>query len=171
VATRRLALRSLTRGFGLGGTIESGSLESVFERLRADDVGLTDDELTFLGVVLVVERTAPSAGGSGQGRVDRVVAAHYVRPLARDAAGHVQRLGPAVLATWEPRSGRFEHFAWGLIPELAVRVGRRAGDFELEQDRRREYLVVLAAGGVAGRDDVRAALDGFRLADTGTAAH
>ena len=31
-----------------------------------------------------------------------VVAAHYVRPIARDVHGHVQRLGPAVLSTWDP---------------------------------------------------------------------
>jgi hypothetical protein len=52
--------------------------------------------------------------------------------------GHVQKLGPAVLATWDDREGRFEHFGWGVTPELAIRTGRHAGDFEMELDRRRD---------------------------------
>ena len=68
----------------------------------------------------------------------RVVAAHYVRPVARDLHGHLQRLGPAVLATWDPATDEFEHFGWGVTPELARRIGRHAGDFEIEVDRRRE---------------------------------
>ena len=65
------------------------------------------------------------------------MAAHYVRPTARDEHGHTQRLGPAVLATWDAATDRFEHFGWGITPELARRVDRKAGDFELEVDRRR----------------------------------
>ena len=60
--------------------------------------------------------------------------------------GHIQKLGPAILATWEDRAGRFEHFGWGVTPELALRTGRRAGDFELEQDRRREALATGSTG-------------------------
>ncbi len=43
-----------------------------------------------------------------------------------------------MLATWDPAADRFEHFGWGVTPELALRVGRKAGDFELEVDRRRD---------------------------------
>ena len=71
---------------------------------------------------------------------DGSVAAHYLRPVARDMHGHVQKLGPAVLATWDGRAGRFEHFGWGVTPELAMRTGRHAGDFEIELERRREAL-------------------------------
>jgi hypothetical protein len=92
------------------------------------------------------------------------VAAHYVRPVSRDAHGHVQRLPPAVLATWDPHADRHEHFAWGIAPELAVRIGRRTGDFLAEQDRRRDYLAGLAAAGVTDVDAVRAAIDGYRAA-------
>ena len=54
--------------------------------------------------------TTTSCRGSGWSsilrRLDdvrrRVAAAHYVRPTARDEHGHTQRLGPAVLATWDP---------------------------------------------------------------------
>ena len=97
----------------------------------------------------------------------RVVAAHYVRPTARDEHGHVQRLGPAVLATWDREHDLFEHFAWGITPELALRVGRRPGDFELEVDRRRDYLAGLVEAGISDLDAVRAAIDGYR-ATTGT---
>jgi len=161
--TARVAVRALSLGYGLGTTIHADSLEDVFDTLRRPPVGLTDDELTRLGVVLVLRALA-----DGDGRpaiVRRVVAAHYVRPLARDAHGHVQRLGPAVLATWDPSGGGFEHFAWGVMPELADRVGRRAGDFEVELERRREYLAGLAEGGVVGVDEVRAAIDGYRAVD------
>jgi hypothetical protein len=91
-----------------------------------------------------------------------VAAAHYVRPVARDEHGHVQRLGPAVLATWDPGTDRFEHFAWGVVPELAIRIGRKPGDFELEVDRRREYLSGLAAAGVIDVDAIRSAIAGYR---------
>ena len=38
-----------------------------------------------------------------------------------------------------------------------MRVGRQAGDFELEVDRRRDYLAGLAAAGVTDVDGVRRA--------------
>ncbi|MEK6719546.1 MAG: hypothetical protein AABZ33_02615 [Chloroflexota bacterium] len=93
----------------------------------------TTMEKPLLGVVLVVD------GG-------RLSAAHWVRPPLRDGAGHVRTQGPAVLATWDARIGRFEHFAWGVIPELAAVVGRKAGDFELEHQSRIDQLESMAAG-------------------------
>ena len=94
----------------------------------------------------------------------RVVAAHYVRPVVRDAHGHVQRLPPAVLAAWEPRTDRLEHFAWGIVGELAGRTGLRAVEFEREQARRASYLAGLAAAGLIDPDDVRTAIAGYREA-------
>ena len=47
---------------------------------------------------------------------------------------------PAVLATWDPASNRFEHFAWGITAELADRIGMRPVDLEREQARRAETL-------------------------------
>jgi hypothetical protein len=73
-----------------------------------------------------------------------VAAAHYLRPLAVDPGGHVQREPPAVLATWSGAAGRWDHFAWGLIPELAGRLAVRPIDFEREQARRAADLA--AAG-------------------------
>jgi hypothetical protein len=160
--TARVALRAVSLGFGLGATIHADSLEEVFDMLRRPPVALTDDELTRLGVVLILRAYPPPPGDLEAGPLRRVVAAHYVRPLARDAHGHVQRLGPAVLATWDEREDEFEHFAWGILPELADRTGHRAGDFEHELERRRAYLDGLAAADVVEVDRVRTAIDGYR---------
>lgn len=162
----RVALRALSLGFGFGATIHADSLEEVFDSLHRPPVALTDDELTRLGLVLILRAFAPPPGDVEAGPVRRVVAAHYVRPLARDAHGHVQRLGPAVLATWDPDDDRFEHFGWGVVPELADRTGRSSGDFERELERRRDYLAGLAAAGVTSVESVRTALDGYRAASS-----
>jgi flagellar protein FlaI len=162
----RVALRALSVGYGLGATIHADSLEEVFATLRRPPVAVTDDELSRLGVVLVLRAVAPPAGDVASGPARRVVAAHYVRPIFRDVHGHIQRLAPAVLATWDPDRDRFEHFAWGIAAEIAARVGRRAGDFTAEHDRRRDYLTGLAQAGVTGSDAVRSAIDGYRAAAT-----
>jgi hypothetical protein len=162
----RVTLRALSLGFGLGATIHADSLEEVFDALRRPPVALADDELTRLGVVLILRAYAPAPGDVETGPLRRVVAAHYVRPLARDAHGHVQRLGPAVLATWDGQEDDFEHFAWGILPELADRIGRRAGDVEAELERRRDYLDGLAEAGVVDIDTVRTAIDGYRAIAT-----
>lgn len=158
----RVAIRAASIGYGLAATIPAGSLDEVFAQLRAAPVGLVDDELSRLGVVLVVLDT-------DDGRC-RVSAAHYVRPVARDAHGHLQRLGPAVLATWDPATDAFEQFGWGVTPELAARIGRRAGDFELELDARRGFLEALHADPAADTVAVRAALAGYRPLVTATTA-
>jgi len=153
-AEARIAIRAASIGYGLAATIHGDTLEAVFEQLGRPPVRADEDELSRLGVVLILRRLDDDRR--------RVVAAHYVRPTARDEHGHVQRLGPAVLATWDPATDRFEHFGWGVTPELALRVGRKAGDFELEVDRRRDYLAGLAVAGIVGVDDVRTALAGYR---------
>jgi hypothetical protein len=158
----RIAVRAATIGYGLGATIAGDGLEDVLAALSAPPNGLTEDELSRIGMVLVVGRVGPRS-------MPRVVAAHYVRPVARDEHGHVQRLGPAVLATWDARRDRFEHFGWGITPELALRVGRRAGDFELEVARRRELLERLSAGGVVEVEAVRSAIDHDRTHSTSAA--
>ncbi|MGZ8502747.1 MAG: hypothetical protein ACXWW6_07835 [Candidatus Limnocylindrales bacterium] len=161
----RLVVRALGRGFGLAATMQAARLEDVLAGLRRRPIQLTDDELTNLGIVLVLEADAVGPGSS-----PRLAAAHYLRPLARDVHGHPQRLPPAVLATWDSAADRFEHFAWGIAAELAGRVGRRTGDFELEQERRAAVLTGLAAAEPAGPDvgdrtAIRATLDRQRVAD------
>ena len=150
----RIAIRAASIGYDLAATIHADSLDAVFEALRRPPVGADDDELSRLGIVLILRRR-------DDGR-RRIVAAHYIRPTARDEHGHVQRLGPAVLATWDPARDAFEDFGWGVTPELALRVDRRAGDFEIEVDRRRDYLQGLADAGISAVSDVRTAIDGFR---------
>lgn len=149
---------SLVRGRRAGGVLEAGSLAEVRERLGGGPLPLTEDQLTFIGCVLVVG----AAGESGRGRL-RVTAAHYVRPLARDAHGHSQRLDPAVLAAWDARLERYEHFAWGVLPEIAARLGRRAGDLEADLHHRRDDLAGLAKAGVTSLEEVRRLIAGYRV--------
>jgi hypothetical protein len=155
-AAARVAVRAASIGYGLAATIHADSLDDVFEALRRPPVRLADDELSHLGLVLVLRLV--------EGDRRRVAAAHYVRPVARDVHGHLQRLGPAVLATWDPDVDAFEHFGWGVTPELASRVGRRAGDFEIEVDRRRDYLDGLVRAGVTEPQPARDAIREYRPA-------
>jgi hypothetical protein len=155
-AAARVAVRATSIGYGLAATIHADALDDVFELLRRPPVRLTDDELSHLGVVLVLRRLDDDRR--------RVVAAHFVRPIARDTHGHVQRLGPAVLATWDPAEDVFEHFGWGITPELARRVGRPAGDFEIEVDRRRAYLEGFVADGPRDDQAIRSAIRAYRPA-------
>jgi hypothetical protein len=120
-------LRAASLGAGFAATIRGGSLEEVRDRLQVA-AGAGDDELSYLGVVVILDASG------------RVIAAHHVRPLALDGQGHVQRLGPAVLAARDARSDQLEHFAWGVMPELAARIAMKAGDLEAEVDRRRDAL-------------------------------
>jgi hypothetical protein len=152
---------SLVRGRRAGGVLEADSLAGVRAGLGAGPLPLTDDQLTFLGCVLVLEEAA--GGGAGRRGRLRVTAAHYVRPLARDAHGHAQRLGPAILATWDERLGRYEHFAWGVLPEIAARLGRRGGDLEADLHHRRDDLAGLAKAGITSLDEVRRLVAGYRI--------
>jgi hypothetical protein len=154
----RLGAWQLVHGHRAGAVVAAASLEEVRALLSRPPIQLSDDELTFLGCVLVL---GASDGRSG-GRL-RVTAAHYVRPLARDAHGHAQLLPPAVLATWDARLGRYEHFAWGVLPEIAARLGRKGGDLEADLHHRRDDLAGLAAAGVASLDEVRRLIAGYRV--------
>ncbi len=160
-AEARIAIRAASIGYGLAATIHADALDEVFDALHRPPVAADDDEISRLGIVLILRRV-------GDGR-RKVAAAHYIRPTARDEHGHVQRLGPAVLATWDADRDRFEHFGWGVTPELALRVGRKPGDFEIEVDRRRDYLAGLAQAGIVDVDAVRTAIDGYRA--TTAASH
>jgi hypothetical protein len=149
---------SLVRGRRAGGVLEADSLADVRAQLGGGALPLSDDQLTFLGCVLVIGEV----GDARRGRL-RVTVAHYVRPLARDAHGHSQRLDPAVLAAWDPRLERYEHFAWGVMPEIAARLGRRAGDLEADLHHRRDDLAGLAKAGVTEVGEVRRLVAGYRV--------
>ena len=149
----RIAVRATSIGYGLATTMNADSLAEAFDSLSRPPVSLTTDELSYLGCLVILRRL-------DDGR-RRVAAAHYVRPILNDVHGHTQRMAPALLATWDPGQDRFEHFGWGITPELAFRVGKRSGDFELEVERRRALFEGLVVAGVASVDDVRSAQGRF----------
>ena len=149
---------SLVRGRRAGGVIEAESLAAVRSKLGTGPLPLSEDQLTFLGCVLVVGEV----GEARRGRL-RVTVAHYVRPLARDAHGHAQRLDPAVLAAWDPRLDRYEHFAWGVLPEIAARLGRRGGDLEADLHHRRDDLAGLVKAGLTEIGEVRRLIAGYQV--------
>jgi len=134
----RILVRALALGYGMLATTLGDTLDDVLNRLHAPAVGSDDDERSRLGVVLAM--TPPDPGAA-----PRVAAAHYVRPVALDTHGHVQRLPPAVLATWSAAAGRWDHFAWGVLADLAGRTGRSPIDVEREQARRATLLQEMVA--------------------------
>jgi hypothetical protein len=150
----RILIRAASIGYGFGATIHADRLEDVHEDLRAMPVGLTDDELSYLGLVLILRGWREPDGRV----VRRVVAAHYARPVGRDEHGHVQRLAPAVLAARDEKTDELEQFAWGVLPELAIRLGRKAGDLEHDQAERAAFLRSVLAGGTLDPQAVRAAI-------------
>ena len=154
----RAAAWALVHGARPGAVVTAASLEDLRRQLSQPPISLSEQELTFLGCVLVLG--APE--GRPTGRL-RVTAAHYVRPLARDAQGHAQLLPPAVLATWDARLGRYEQFAWGVLPEIAARLGRRAGDLEADLHHRRDDLAGLAAAKLTALGEVRRLIAGYRV--------
>lgn len=144
-STARGFVAAAAEGLPVAATIDATDLEAVFVRLEAPPMLLTRDELSHVGVVVVLGGEEATEGEGAAEVRPRVVAAHWVRPLARDAHGHVQRLGPAVLATWDPHRHAWEHFAWGVMPELAIRLGRKAGDLDHEVAARAAALSVPGA--------------------------
>ncbi|MEO5940054.1 MAG: hypothetical protein ABIZ72_03875 [Candidatus Limnocylindrales bacterium] len=153
----RTLVRAASLGYGIGATLHADRLEEVHELLRGRPVSLTDDELTYLGLIIVVR-----AGRFPDGHLRRrVVAAHYARPVGRDEHGHTQRLPPAVLAARHEAEDRLDHFAWGVMPELAIRLGRKAGDLEADQGRRATILRDLASADIVDLESVRAAIAAY----------
>lgn len=143
VTSDRLA--ALLQGdVGVGVSLVAADLEQVLERLVA--AGLPEDGVRRLGVVVIVEQMAVGL---------RCSSVHYLRPTERDAQGHVQRRPPAVLAAWDVSEDIYEHYAWGITPELADRVDRSQADLE---DRQRDRAIFLAAAAAdAAPDDQQAA--------------
>ena len=154
----RTLVRAASIGYGIGATLHADRLEDVHAPLRARPVGLTDDELTYLGLILIVRA---DRGPNGQVR-RQVVAAHYARPVGRDEHGHTQRLPPAVLAHRDVTADRLDHFEWGVMPELAIRLRRKAGDLEREQAERSAILARLASEGAIDLATVQTAIASHR---------
>lgn len=132
----------LQGGVGLGLSVAAPDLAGMLD-VATDRVGLPDDAVRRLGVVVVaVERDGSLRCG----------AVHYLRPTERDGQGHLQRRPPAVLATWDERDDTYEHFAWGITPELADRVDRAQTDFEERQHDRAGLLAGLASRPTSAHD-------------------
>jgi hypothetical protein len=151
----RAALGATTGRSGLALAIGADDLAGVLAVLHGQ--GLTDDEISFMGVVLVLgARDTGSAAGATDGRrLDaggpaRLVAAHYLRPVVLDAGGHPRRLPPAVLATWDPAADAWDDYTWGIAADLAERSRMRLGDLEAERDRRAAALTDHASGELVG---------------------
>jgi hypothetical protein len=137
-ARARIVVRALALGYGLLASMAGDGLEDVLNTLHTPAIGTDPDERSQLGVVLAV------ADDNGR---SRVTAAHYVRPVALDTHGHVQRLPPAILATWNPGAGRWDHFAWGVLPEIAGRLGIATIELERKQARRAQAMSDATRGG------------------------
>ena len=145
-------------GRALGG---AGSLEDVI-RVASRDAGDNQPESDLpdaareLGVVVIV-------GRPGQGARARVVSAHYVRPIERDGAGHIQRRPPGLLAAWNDAASRLDHFDWGIADELATRARMEWRAFERLHARRTRLIADLAAARVFDRDELRARIESAAL--------
>ena len=133
-------------GIRVGLTIAAADLRSAMDRLAAPPDGLPEDAVRRLGVVLVVGQVPSTAVGPIVER-RRILAAHYLRPTERDPQGHIQRRPPAVLATWVTETDTFDHFAWGMTPELADIVDRTQASFEELQSSRATALRALVSRG------------------------
>jgi hypothetical protein len=151
----RTVIRAVSLGYGMAATMVGDGLEDVLRSLSSEPVNASADEVSNLGLVLVLRGIGT---GPGAPPGPRIVAAHYLRPVARDVNGHVRRLPPAVVATFDAAAGVLEHFAWGIGDELAGRTGRRTPGFEREQARRSLLLRDLAEAGVEDPAAVREAI-------------
>jgi len=146
-------------------TVDAASLESVLARMPLLSFDAVDEAGARVAIVLIVD--IDEAGGGWLVR-----ATHFLRPPLRDGHGHLQRQGPAVLATWDPGLRRFEHFWWAVLPELAVLIERHSGDLESEIAGRTDLLAGLVAHRVDDQGAVRLAIEAARIAaDTANHRH
>jgi hypothetical protein len=102
-----------------GGVVLGSSLEDVLRILGGavdTATGEMADESRDVGVVVVLEPAATEGN-------HRVKLAHYIRPVERDGAGHIQRRPPALLSAWNDDAQRLDHFYWASTDELATRAG------------------------------------------------
>lgn len=124
----------LQAGGRLALSLRAPDLRRAIELLTRPPRSLADDAVRRLGVAVILDADPAAAA----------VSVHYMRPTERDAQGHLQRRPPAVLATWHPASGTFDHFEWGVVSELADRVDRSQADLERRQASRAALLEHLA---------------------------
>lgn len=114
-----------------GGVYVGSALEDVL-RFTGGSLDIAD-EARDLGLILIV--------GDGH-----VTAAHYMRPVERDAAGHLQRRPPALLSARDDEAGGLDHFHWAFTDELAARAGLTRAELEDEQAARARRLGIFESG-------------------------
>jgi len=131
-----------------GGVVHGESLEDVLRFNGANPDDEVPDAARELGVVVIL-------GQPETGELVRVVRAHYLRPIERDGAGHIQRRPPALLSAWDDSAGHLDHFHWGISNELARRADREPGAFEVVHRRRTRLLDDLAAARVFDHAELR----------------
>lgn len=141
-----------------GGVVTGSSLDDVLHLLGGRPGDDLPDDARDLGIVVVL------AGG-------RVTAAHYVRPVERDGAGHLQRRPPAVLSARDRDDDRLDHFYWGVTDELATRAGVSRSELEDAHAIRSRLLDDLAAAGVRDPVMIRRQLERAVLSDRVGAAN
>jgi hypothetical protein len=125
-----------------GGVVAGSSLDDVLHLLGGRPGGDLPDDVRDLGLVVVL------VGG-------RVTAAHYVRPVERDGAGHLQRRPPAVLSARERVGDSLDHFYWSITDELATRAGMTRDELEDVQSVRARLLSDLVAAGLSDDASLR----------------
>ncbi|CAN5751251.1 hypothetical protein BH24CHL5_BH24CHL5_05400 [soil metagenome] len=152
VAVMLPAERRSSDGPLAGGALVGRSLEDVLRLTGGGLEGDVSDDARDLGIVVVADD------------LGRVTAAHYVRPVERDGAGHLQRRPPGLLSARDPDSGRLDHFHWGITDELAMRAGLERDEFEDAHASRARLLSELAAAGVHDRRSARRHVEAASLA-------
>jgi hypothetical protein len=158
-----------------GGTVRAASLEDVLRLTggagTAPDVG---DEARDLGVVCVLNVAGSPELASSAGQPDSadqpvagfvVSTVHYVRPVERDGAGHLQRRPPAILSAWDEEARRFDHFFWAIIDELATRSAMDAHEFDDTHRRRTALLHDLVDARVLEDEHIRRHIDRAALVE------
>jgi hypothetical protein len=120
-----------------GGVVLAESLQDVLRLVGGTPGGELTDPARDLGVVVIRDK-------------HRVLAAYYLRPVERDAAGHLQRRPPALLSAWNDERAAFDHFHWSISDELASRAGMTRAAFETEHERRAGQLGGGIDSGVVG---------------------
>ena len=130
-------------------TDDAAAVADAVRQLSADPALVTDGPGVRIEDVL--RQPVPLRPASGAIVVlddrGRVAAAHLLRPPVRDGAGHVRPRGPGVLAVRLEAEDRLEHFAWGVMPEVAEALDRKGGDLEAELDERAAWLKGMVKSG------------------------
>ena len=146
-----------------GGTVRAESLEDVLRLTGSASAELiVGDEARDLGVVCVL-RVAEPEDQADTGFLVR--SAHYVRPVERDGAGHLQRRPPAILGAWDEGARRFDHFFWAIIDELATRARMDATEFDTTHRRRVVLLRDMVDARVLDDDHIRRHIDQAALVE------